>query len=106
MSRIDRVLVSYDWEGLEFYQLEGLERDQLERRFEKEEILRVVKELEGDKAPSPDGFSMAFYHYCQGVVKRNVLVMFEEFYQHIKFEKSLNATFIVLTPKKNGTSNI
>ena len=27
MSRIDRVLVSYDWEGLEFYQLEGLERD-------------------------------------------------------------------------------
>ena len=32
--------------------------------------------------------------------------MFEEFYQHIKFEKSLNATFIVLTPKKNGASNI
>ena len=39
-------------------------------------------------------------------MKRNVLVMFEEFYQHIKFEKSLNATFIVLTPKKNGASNI
>ena len=51
-------------EGLEFDQVEGLEREWLERRFEKEEILRVVKELEGDKAPSPDGFSMAFYHYC------------------------------------------
>ena len=51
-------------EGLEFDQIEGLERGWLERRFEKEEILRVVKELEGDKAPSPDGFSMAFYHYC------------------------------------------
>ena len=30
-------------EGLEFDQIEGLERDWLERRFEKEEILRVVK---------------------------------------------------------------
>ena len=32
--------------------------------------------------------------------------MFEEFYQHSKFEKSLNATFIALIPKKNGASNI
>ena len=45
-------------EGLEFDQIEGLERDWLERRFENEEILRVVKELEGDKAPGPNGFSM------------------------------------------------
>ena len=43
-------------EGLEFDQIEGLERDWLEWRFEKEEILRVVKQLEGDKAPGPDGF--------------------------------------------------
>ena len=51
-------------EGLEFDQIEGLERDWLERRFEKEEILQVVKELETDKAPDPDSFSMAFYHHC------------------------------------------
>ena len=93
-------------EGLEFDQIEGLERDWLERRFEKEEILWVVKELEGDKALGPDGFSMAFYHHYWGVVERDVLAMFEEFYQHNKFEKSLNATFIALIPKKNGASNI
>ena len=93
-------------EGLEFYQIEGLERDWLERRFENEEILHVVKELEGDKAPSPDGFSMAFYHHCWGIVERDGLAIFEEFYQHSKFEKSLNATFIALIPKKNGASNI
>ena len=51
-------------EGLEFDQIEGIERDWLEQRFEREEILRVVKELEGDKAPGPDGFTMAFYHHC------------------------------------------
>lgn len=87
-------------EGLEFDQIEGLERDWMERRFEKEEILHVVKELEGDKVPSPDGFSMAFYHHCWGVVEKDVLAVFEEFYQHSKFEKSLNATFIALIPKR------
>ena len=50
-------------EGLEFDQIEEMERDWLERRFEKEEILRVVKELEGDKTPGPDGFTMTFYHH-------------------------------------------
>ena len=39
-------------------------------------------------------------------MERDVLVVFEEFYQHSKFEKSLNATFIALIPKKNGASNI
>ena len=93
-------------EGLEFDQIEGIERDWLERRFEREEILRVVKELEGDKAPGPDRFTMAFYHHCWGVVERDILAVFEVFYQHNKFEKSLNATFITLIPKKNGAFNI
>ena len=62
--------------------------------------------MEGDKAPGLDGFSLAFYHHCWEVVERDVLAVFEEFYQHSKFEKSLNATFIALIPKKNGASNI
>ena len=36
----------------------------------------------------------------------DVLAVFEEFYLHSKFEKSLNATFITLIPKKNGAPNI
>ena len=39
-------------------------------------------------------------------MERDVLVVFEEFYQHNKFEKSLNATFKALIPKKNSASNI
>ena len=39
-------------------------------------------------------------------MEKDVLAMFEEFYQHGKFKKSLNATFIALIPKKNGASNI
>ena len=40
------------------------------------------------------------------MVERDVLAVFEEFYHHSKFEKSLNATFIALIPKKNDASNI
>ena len=38
-------------EGLEFDQIDGSERDWLERRFQKEEILLALNELAGDKAP-------------------------------------------------------
>ena len=93
-------------EGLKFDQIRELEKGWLERRFEKDEILSVVKDMEGDKAPGPDGFSIAFFHHCWRVVERDVLAVFEEFYQHCKLEKSLNATFIALIPKKNDSSNI
>ena len=39
-------------------------------------------------------------------MERDVLALFEEFYQQSKFEKSLNATFIALILKKNDASNI
>ena len=93
-------------EGLKFDQIGELERGWLERRFEKDEILFVVKDMEGDKAPDPDGFSMAFFHQCWRVVERDVLEVFEQFHQHCKFEKSPNATFIALIPKKNDAFNI
>ena len=62
--------------------------------------------MEGDKASGPNGFSLAFYHHCWEVVEKDVLAVFEEFYQHGKFEKSFNATFIALIPKKNSASDI
>ena len=49
---------------------------------------------------------MAFYHHCWRVVAKDILTVFEKFFQHCKFEKSLNATFIALIPKKNVASNI
>ena len=93
-------------ESLEFDQIGEMERGWLERRFEKDEIPLVVREMEGDKTLGPDGFSMTFFYHCWRVVDRDVLAVFEEFYQHYKFGKSLNATFIALIPKKNDASDI
>jgi hypothetical protein len=48
----------------------------LERDFEENEVWEVVKGMEGDKAPGPDGFSMAFFQACWVVVKDDVMAVF------------------------------
>ena len=93
-------------EGLEFDRIGDMEWVWLEKKFEREEILQVVSDLDGDKAPGPDGFTMVFYHHCRRVMEKDILAVFEEFFHHCKFEKSLNATFIALILKKNVASNI
>ena len=47
-------------DGLDFACIEEEERLSLEE-FMKEEVIQVLKEMKGDKAPSPDGFTMAFF---------------------------------------------
>ena len=51
-------------DGLEFDCIEEDERLVLERDFSKEEVVKVLQKMEGDKAPSPDGFTMAFFQKC------------------------------------------
>ena len=48
-------------DGLEFDCIEEDERLVLERDFSKEEVVKVLQEMEGDKAPGPDSFTMAFF---------------------------------------------
>ena len=71
----------------------------LEEMFTKEEILAAIFGLNRDKAPSPYGFPLAFWSFNWDFVK-DILGFFKEFYEHNKFVKSLNATFLVLIPKK------
>ena len=51
-------------DGLEFSSIEEDERLELERDFSKEEVVKVLQEMEGDKAPGLDGFTMAFFQKC------------------------------------------
>ncbi|XP_065626478.1 uncharacterized protein LOC112004942 [Quercus suber] len=62
--------------------------------------------MKGDKAIVPDGFMMTIFHNCWRVVKSDILAFFNEFYDYDKFEKSLNALFIALIPKKHKAFNI
>ncbi|RVW43416.1 Transposon TX1 uncharacterized 149 kDa protein [Vitis vinifera] len=95
-----------DWRpsvsGLQFEMLEQLDANALETPFLEEEVFDALVGCNGDKAPGPDGFSMAFWLFAWEFVKADVMGFFKEFYENGKFVKSLNATFLVLIPKKVG----
>ena len=93
-------------DGLEFDVITANESALLKRQFDKDEVLQVVKDLQGDKASGPDDFTMAFFQKCWSVIEVDVMGFFDEVYHHCKFERSLNASFIALIPKKQNASNI
>ena len=51
-------------DGLDFACIKEGERLSLEKEFTKEEVTQVLREMEGDKALSPNGFTIAFFHIC------------------------------------------
>ena len=72
----------------------------LEESFSEEEIWNAISGLNSDKAPGPDGFPIAFWIYSWEFVKSEVLGFFREFHDQGRFVKNLNASFLVLIPKK------
>ena len=48
----------------------------LDRPFEEEEVFGVINDFNGDNAPGPDGFSMAFFQSCWCVLKIEIMAVF------------------------------
>ena len=92
--------------GLQLDQISQQEAETLERPFTEEEIYVALMEMNGDKAPGPDGFTMAFWQSCWEFIKEEILEMFKDFYDHSSFLKCLNNTFLVLIPKKSGAEDL
>ena len=94
-------------DGIHFYAISREEAKWLERLFDEEEIFTVVQGFNGDKALGPDGFSLAFFFQnCWSIMRVELLAVCQEFHKHCKFERSLNATFVSLIPKKPGADEI
>jgi hypothetical protein len=51
-------------EGLSFLSIDADESIWLERTFEENEGWDVIRDLNRDKAPGPDGFTAAFFQKC------------------------------------------
>jgi len=93
-------------DNLVFDNLDAGETSSLELPFEEREVLEVVKGLNRDKAPGPDGFTLAFFQDCWDVIKTDLMGVFQDFHTHSKFVKSINATFLALIPKKFGAVDL
>lgn len=59
-----------------------------------------------EKAPGPDGFPMIFFQTFWEVLKGDIINTMSQFHSNQSFEKSFNATFIALIPKKIGASEL
>ena len=88
--------------GIKFATLERSEAANLEGIFTEEEVLVALKDLNGDKAPGPDGFIVAFWQSSWDIVRGEVMGMFRDFFANGKFVCNINSTFLVLIPKKGG----
>jgi hypothetical protein len=64
-------------------------------------VVGVLQAFNGDKAPSPDGFPMAFYQTCWDVVRCEVIGAIYYFHEVGTFTRSLNAIFLTLISKKH-----
>jgi hypothetical protein len=73
----------YSWrprlDDLEFNSIDAAEASSLELPFEEREVFEVVKGMNRDKAPGPDGFSMAFFQDCWDVIKSDIMGVFQDF---------------------------
>ena len=83
-----------------FNEIGSEEATRLEESFSEEEIWTTISGLNNNKARDPDGFPLAFWSFSWGFVKNEVLGFFKEFHEQCRFVKNLNATFLVLIPKK------
>ena len=99
-----------DWraspEGLNFSRLNDMEALSLEVPFTENEVHVALVDLNGDKAPGPDGFTAAFWQFGWDVVKSNIMGLFRDFHEHGSFVRSLNSTFMVLIPKRGGVEDL
>ncbi|KAL6327375.1 hypothetical protein AAG906_018977 [Vitis piasezkii] len=86
--------------------IDGEEAARLEEVFTEEEVFSALSDMNGDKAPGPDGFSLSFWQFSWEFVKVEVMGFFKEFHERGRFVRSLNSTFLVLIPKKAGAEDL
>ena len=90
-----------EWEGIT-----NLLSSWLERPFSDDEVKSAVFECDGNKAPGPNGFSMAVFQSQWDTVKNDIMKAFEEFHKSGVINGITNETYICLIPKKLNSSQV
>ena len=97
---------SWSIEGLDWSPISEESAISLVAPFTEEEISKALFQMDRDKAPGPDGFTIAVFQDCWDVIKEDLVRVFAEFHRSGVINQSTNASFIVLLPKKSMTKKI
>ena len=93
-------------EGLDWSPISEESASRLDSPFTEKEIHKAISQLDRDKAPGPDVFTIAVFQDCWDVIKEDLVRVFAEFHSSGIINQSTNAPFIVLLPKKSVTKKI
>ena len=91
---------SWRVEDLDWSLISGESASRLDSPFTEKEISKVIFQLDKDKAPGLDGFTIAVFQDCWNMIKENLVRVFAEFHRSGIINRSTNVSFIVLLPKK------
>ena len=67
---------------------------------------KAVFESDGNKSPSPDGFTLAFFQKCWEEVKSELMLVLIDFHSSGIVNRGVNETYIALIPKKYSSCRI
>jgi hypothetical protein len=71
-----------------------------------EEIKETLFSMNSNKSPSPDSLPPLFFKHYWSIVKPEVIIAVQKFFQSGRLLKPLNHTFITLIPKIDGASSM
>lgn len=95
--------------SLDFEQLDMTQHDlsELEDIFTEDEVWQVIKEIQPDRAPGPDGFIVLFYHKAWPVIKNDIMAaLLKLFVGDGRGFSKFNKAHIVLIPKISEALNV
>ncbi len=78
-------------------------RPDKERYFTEEEVLQALNFMNGDKAPSPDGFTIPFFQKFWSVVRGDIMNFFHYFHARsleVRLKKFSMLLLLFLFPRK------
>ncbi|WJX66218.1 hypothetical protein P8452_50797 [Trifolium repens] len=93
-------------DGIDFSCLNDGQRVGLEGSFLEEEVLAVVVDSDGNKSPGPDGFNFNFFKKFWGFLKKDILLLFDDFHTTSRLPQSFFSYFITLIPKVSNPHSI
>ncbi|RVW46188.1 Transposon TX1 uncharacterized 149 kDa protein [Vitis vinifera] len=97
---------SWGVEGLDWSPISEESALRLDSPFTEKEISKAIFQMDRDKAPRPDDFTITVFQDCWDVIKEELVRVFAEFHRSGIINQSTNASFIVLLPKKSLTKRI
>lgn len=104
MGKDTRRATYFNWDALHF---NTCDLESLGQILAEKGVLAAIKFMPSDKAPSPDGFTGAFFKACWAIIKNDLMAVISLFSNlHAENIHWINSANVVLPPKKDGAKSI